>query len=453
MDLKALANVASASVEPRILTGPVVGKVTAHSARVLLECERDAIVVGCADDRMGGRHEVEVELRRHRPGIFHFDGLRDGTPYTVTFKGANGGRNATFKTLSPGDARFKLLCVSCNDTAAAPGIWPVAAEHVRSGAVQFVLHLGDQIYADEAFRIGMKTFDRQRAPQWEEETRDLFRDVYRRTWTAGAVAEVLANCSNLMVWDDHDIRDNWSEKEQLRRPALYQRVLKLGKDVYREYQRQLWDDGTALASDGYREFHAHRFGNMGVIFLDQRGGREDASVCAEPYLGTVQWTQLRRLLITDTSFSSVSVLVVAMALPLVLLSERLTRFASVLIPDVRDQWSYSPYRGERLQILSLLKDWQSARSDRRVILVTGDAHVGVVSDICYEEKPLFRQVISSPVSSAPLHPWLSRFLQSASRGRVGLGGGFSYQHNRWETRRNFAVVEIAEDLNIAQIAG
>lgn len=55
------------------------------------------------------------------------------------------------------------------------------------------------------------------------------------------------------------------------RPPL---LLKLGHEVYREYQRQLWDPRYEqhLGKDT-DEFHFHQYGELGVLFIDMRGNR------------------------------------------------------------------------------------------------------------------------------------------------------------------------------------
>lgn len=37
----------------------------------------------------------------------------------------------------------------------------------------------------------------------------MIREEYRRSWTKPHTAFVLANVSNITIFDDHEIRDNW----------------------------------------------------------------------------------------------------------------------------------------------------------------------------------------------------------------------------------------------------
>ena len=47
--------------------------------------------------------------------------------------------------------------------------------------------------------------------------------------------------------------------------------------VYREYQRQLWDPeslkAAVITKADAEEFHFHRFGSVGVLFVDMRGSK------------------------------------------------------------------------------------------------------------------------------------------------------------------------------------
>jgi hypothetical protein len=37
----------------------------------------------------------------------------------------------------------------------------------------------------------------------------MFRAKYRETWRHPSTALVLAHVPNLMIYDDHEVRDNW----------------------------------------------------------------------------------------------------------------------------------------------------------------------------------------------------------------------------------------------------
>ncbi len=87
------------------------------------------------------------------------------------------------------------------------------------------------------------------------------------------MSEVLANAPHLMIWSDNDVYNDFTlgVVEGVVLPPL---VLKLAHEVYREYQRQLWDpDYEKHVGKHCDEFHFHKYGDVGVLFIDMRGNR------------------------------------------------------------------------------------------------------------------------------------------------------------------------------------
>src|SRR5262245_23484724 len=140
----------------RIITGPVIGFVDGTSARVLVEVdgkgpvtgEIRAVGVGKIVDR------VTVNAEARMPVALQFGTLQPGVQYQVGFDVENGGeRFGRFRTFD-GTRGLKALVVSCSRMQAAdldPTAWRGVLAQVRSGEYDVLLHLGDQIYADELF--------------------------------------------------------------------------------------------------------------------------------------------------------------------------------------------------------------------------------------------------------------------------------------------------------------
>ena len=47
-----------------------------------------------------------------------------------------------------------------------------------------------------------------------------------------------------MIWDDHEIRDDWGSRDERQDPGARRTIGRIARRVYREYQRQLWTDET-----------------------------------------------------------------------------------------------------------------------------------------------------------------------------------------------------------------
>lgn len=77
----------------------------------------------------------------------------------------------------------------------------------------------------------------------KEEICEKYREVYRDTWKYPSTAKCLAHCPSLMIYDDHEIRDNWGDNRRDRRKECVEFfVAKCAWRVALEYQRQLHED-------------------------------------------------------------------------------------------------------------------------------------------------------------------------------------------------------------------
>ena len=87
---------------------------------------------------------------------------------------------------------------------------------VRDGATppDLFLFLGDQVYADE---VDPQTLDFIRArrdtslgPGEEVADFDEYCELYRNSWTDPDIAPFLADVPSAMIFDDHDVHDDWN---------------------------------------------------------------------------------------------------------------------------------------------------------------------------------------------------------------------------------------------------
>jgi phosphodiesterase/alkaline phosphatase D-like protein len=179
-----------------------------------------------------------------------------------------------------------------------PAQWPHA-----------MLWLGDQVYADEvsprtrafiASRRGLDSPPLAQVADFEEYTH-----LYREAWADPAIRWLLSTVSNSMIWDDHDVHDDWNTShawvEEMRRKPwwdaritgaimsywAFQHIGNLspshleedemfartreGGDVTRELR------AFALRADrevaGTRWSYCRDFGDARLIVMDSRGGR------------------------------------------------------------------------------------------------------------------------------------------------------------------------------------
>jgi hypothetical protein len=244
-----------------IIVGPVVGKVTDTSARILVETKANCTLI-CTLKRnvrhgevITNRNELELkcskDFRAELPGVFKFQGLVPGASYDVSFSGdTNKTRVGKVRTIHSELQDLGVAVACCDKGFAYRGpsslYTKLYEDFIVKGKVDIVVHNGDQVYADVAWKQAEAILQDKSIPDGaEKQTRILgcYKKIYQATWDAPDKRRVLGTCSNLMLWDDHEVRNDWGTMKEDSDPtsqAFY--IGKLARMAYWQYQRQLWDD-------------------------------------------------------------------------------------------------------------------------------------------------------------------------------------------------------------------
>ncbi len=144
--------------------------------------------------------------------------------------------------------------------------------------------------------------------QVEDRLRDQVREMYRAHWNVPSRRRVLAHVPSLMIWGSEEVehpdrrKTTHQQKQQQQQPegegeagagaggqevssggggdataasaspttaasSSSEVVTRVCREVYWEYQRQLWMPEFS-GKGGTDEFHFHRFGRVGIVFVD-----------------------------------------------------------------------------------------------------------------------------------------------------------------------------------------
>lgn len=214
------------------------------------------------------------EMNQSYPGkmcISHLSGVYTGY-YTVKIVTSSQQCIGSFKI---GD---EITVVSCNNSSVMTKLW----NRMSISPPSICLHIGDNIYMDN----GMPTFDIAMkiasSSHWNDIV-EIFRQAYRDHWSTPHMKKILSSCSNIFIWDDHDVCDSWDQDITL--PSHWQdmsweeiagsfsdiksKVIVAAIQVYCEYQLPL--------SLGKAEYIPGSFSlqiqDKHVLFLDRRFSR------------------------------------------------------------------------------------------------------------------------------------------------------------------------------------
>jgi hypothetical protein len=304
-----------------LVLGPLLRYVDETAATIWVETSRS-----CQVEVLG--HRVRTfAVAGHHYGLVVITGLRPGTtyPYEVVLDGtvrwpvpqAPFGLSV-LRTLDPGTPQ-RLVFGSCRRAELPPhpqhGPDAVAAlahrlaRTPRESWPDSMLMIGDQVYAD-ATGTATRRFiadrrDPSAPPGYEVADFEEYCALYREAWTAPAVRWLLSAIPTIMIFDDHDVHDDWNISAAWRRALrttpwwqprvtgahmsywIYQHLGNLSpaelssNDLWAQVQ-ELDDAGSVLREFALRaeaQDHSVRwsvrrdFGRVRVVVVDSRSRR------------------------------------------------------------------------------------------------------------------------------------------------------------------------------------
>ncbi len=238
-------------MSPALVLGPVLRHVGETTAQVWVQTDAAATVsvLGCS--------APTFEVHGHHFALVPVSGLAPGssTEYTVELDGAPAWPPAThpfppsrIRTRGPGSAgRNRILFGSCRypkvaqrDLAERLGLDALDAYAARMAgepAAEWpdaVLLLGDQVYADELTHANRRRIARRldRHPDWPDDEIvgfDEYVGLYTDSWADPEVRWLMSTVPVAMIFDDHDVRDDWNtshawRQEMAEKPWWRERV-------------------------------------------------------------------------------------------------------------------------------------------------------------------------------------------------------------------------------------
>jgi phosphodiesterase/alkaline phosphatase D-like protein len=222
-----------------LVLGPLLRYVDATSATVWVETAQAARVSVVA-----GEHRASARTfaaHGHHYALVELDGLRPGsrTAYTVAVDGAQAWPPpdteyppSQIATLEPGKP-LRMAFGSCRVSVGhdPEGTSSFGVDALRSYALfmagrtsgdsddderwpDLVLFLGDQVYADETSPAMQEFIEARRGVDEPpgEEIKDFeeYAHLYKLAWSDPANRWLLSTLPSAMIFDDHDIRDDWN---------------------------------------------------------------------------------------------------------------------------------------------------------------------------------------------------------------------------------------------------
>ena len=231
-----------------LVLGPLLRHVDEDSACIWVETEKAGVVRVDAGDRTGESRTFRVH--GHHYALVCLEGLGKGTknPYTVAVDGvgvwppADSPFPASVIPTLDLDKPLRMAFGSCRTSVThdeegnksngvdalrayalrMAGMTDPAADHDPEPGDEarwpdVVLFLGDQVYADETTREMQEFIESRRdidEPPWEElKDYEEYAHLYKLAWNDPANRWLLSTVPTVMIFDDHDIRDDWNTSQ------------------------------------------------------------------------------------------------------------------------------------------------------------------------------------------------------------------------------------------------
>jgi len=306
---------------PVLVLGPLLRYVSETEATVWAEtdrpCQVEVLGHTARTFAVAGHHYALVVITGLRPGTeYAYEVLLDGTVRWPEPEPAFG--PSVLRTIDPaGTQRLEFGSCRRAELPAAPDHDPdamAALAHTLAGTPReswpaAMLLIGDQVYADATGPATRRFIEDRRDPSappgYEVADFEEYCALYREAWTAPAVRWLLSVLPTIMIFDDHDVHDDWNISAAWRRQVraapwwqsritgaymsywIYQHLgnlspAELGSDTLWRHVQEL-DDGAPPLRDlaqradehpyGIRWSVRRNFGRVRVVVIDSRGHR------------------------------------------------------------------------------------------------------------------------------------------------------------------------------------
>ncbi len=426
-----------------------VGLVTARAVRLWMRSERPGtlrVAWRCADAaescgecvvpvaaRNDNDNTVCLEIKDLRPlqryafDVWRQDSTADGTAEATPIGSGCFETAPASATATP--AHFSIALMSCNqpfdDTGAiradATQMLRALRKRMSADDVKLALFVGDQMYSDapEALSLFDSAHFEKVAPAGRKrlldcttaQVRTLYQERYRHFWNIPEFRQLQAEHACYMIWDDHDIVDNWGSDPAHQRPP-WATIGDGARQACYDYQAS-----RVLEPDAARDTFAYsiEYGCIAIHVMDLRSERR-AGHNGRLY-SDVQRDNVARFLATHADKPAVFIV---LSVPAIHLPKRLSQILGWLIPfneDFSDRWSSGEHVYDRDHLLHTLRAHQQQHPGQRVVLLSGDIHIGCVHEIRWQDGGSLYQFVSSGITHAVSKTvgWVSKMLIRAHR--------------------------------------
>lgn len=287
-------------------------------------------------------------------------------------------------------AAFTFGLLSCHQPFAPSGeVRPLseamleAARHtLESHDARFLLLGGDQVYVDEPPSLSLfsPAYFRDVAPPGRarlldcsaEEVRRLYQLRHRQFWDLPGWRALQADYASWPMLDDHEVVNNWGAEPEHSSPE-WQRLHHGARAAFHDYQgARVLGPGAGGPPDTF-DF-SFDYGSTGFYAMDLRSQRQGGE---HPRVYSPE--QLARLSSWLDAHRDSRAVFLMLSVPVVYVPSWASAAIALLRShrgDARDRWTHVWNLPDRDRLLGLLLAHQRRCPAQRIVLLSGDVHLG-----------------------------------------------------------------------------
>lgn len=220
---------------------------------------------------------------------------------------------------------------------------------------------------------------------WDAETvRRAYQERYRIFWSPQEVRDFYASYPCYPISDGHEIKDDWGANITHTYPR-FRNIRKGALEAYFDYQGSRVLDSSKSPYD-----YSFTYGTTGVFVMDLRTERRAYTPSRRAQIfSTSQYKRLDRFLLQN---KDKHVILIVASVPIFHLPDWLSDMGAYFFGhaiDFPDHWSYHRNTYQRDGLLERIYKHQKENPRQKVIIVSGDVHIGCAFQIKWPRRKKF----------------------------------------------------------------
>jgi hypothetical protein len=110
---------------------------------------------------------------------------------------------------------------------------------------------------------------------------------------------------------------------------------------------------------------------------------------------------------------------------------------------LKDKVGFGLHVHEQIDLVKTFHHWKTEKADREIVLLGGDLHMAVETQIKYHNDVVLHQYITSPIRQHAPPSIALTYTKSIMNIQEEIGEGYTFRHVVFKPKRNFGIIQIS----------